>query len=420
MDTELIKKIISIINKIKILNYKEIHKSEIQISSVEHVIPSKKIGYDYDGVITMKTKDPDFYGQRHSNTTDVWEFMKNKILKEQSEGHKIYIISANSNAQTNTKFLNPIDGCYGKQCIEKHIEIKKFDLDEFYDDSPLMIYKIMKAKKEKYFKKDLKVFIVHPGKAIYEVGKADNIKIMTYNLCWENLSGIKDKVLNTNCIMNKVMNKDVNLCKNNIEGIINDNGPFDFIGLQEASENHFGENIIFLANNNNYKFIYNNNNNGGMYTLYNNKKYILISYIIYYFDDNRGRPWISSIFKNICTNKKICVINVHCGHYRDYSELSKRIDEIQVPKDYEENTRIIMLGDFNNFKYKVNKITWDNKQLYELFSYETFVLKKGTGYIDHIFDSENKIIYNKSITPNDDIRIKDASDHLPLVVELLA
>lgn len=368
------------------------------------------IGYDFDGIVTSNTTQPDFYGQRFHNKNPIFSHvMINKINKEISQGNNVYIISkndcayikkniikANININKNNVYCNTDD--------KKKI-IRDLALDMYYDDSPIEIQRLLAAQQDNYFDKSLKIYIIHPEtQKYYELGK-NTLKVLTYNISWENMLG---NAKDPSCVINKQ-----NQCKKNVfDKIDND---YDFIAIQEGSANE-KQDIEKLSN---YSYVYNTSGKEGMYTLYK-KKHKLLNTIVGEFE--KGRPYAILLFSNIC------IINVHFGHYiyaKDDDNHKKYIqtDINKLYKNIPKNTKletIIMMGDFN---HNITEIKFSNTKLKELFQYKTVcgyenkkctqIIKSSSGSFDHVM-SNKQIIYN--ITSNNNII--HASDHLPVNAEI--
>ena len=119
-----------------------------------------KIGYDFDGILTMNVGPIDIRGERHSintktkNDVTIFELIRNKILSDVVDQNDIYIISRNKSYNvipllekyypeiiTRIPKKNIITNL-GDLSITKSEIILKLGIDEFYDDSPLNIHDI--------------------------------------------------------------------------------------------------------------------------------------------------------------------------------------------------------------------------------------------------------------------------------------
>ena len=257
----------------------------------------------------------------------------------------------------------------------------------------------------------------------------NNINILSYNVCWEALYGIKSKKLNMkHC--NKEYINGINICMNNIINIIMvgltklDIIEYDFINLQESSDLLIKK---ILEKNNNYFVQQVTYNLETMSSLYS-KKYSIPK--IYSGDLDEGRPYLILLFKK----EQIININVHMPH--SYTKqinainiLKRALDEIN--KEYPlNNYRIFISGDFNNTNPFLNlNITsiinkfgkrFYNEPKYNLTCCDGINGSFNNGY-DHIYDTNNSSVYYELLTKADyDLYIdnkKDIlymSDHLPI------
>jgi len=171
----------------------------------------------------------------------------------------------------------------------------------------------------------------------------NGITILTYNISWESMTGSKpDWVLCSNNVDTKHP-KHKNVCVNNISNVINEN-PTDFICLQEAAN----YNLLISQIPHMQKMKYKEHKSGleNMVTFWDPKKFTFSKVVCGEFET--GRPYMA-IYSNA---HKLCVVNVHFGHYNDEGELEKmqnmsthlKLDYYHIKKGY----RIIIAGDFNN------------------------------------------------------------------------
>jgi hypothetical protein len=393
-----------------------------------------KIGYDFDGVLTMNVGPIDIRGERHSIKTKtkddvtIFELIRDKILSELDQ-NDIYIISRNKSYNV----IPLLERFYpeiikripkkniitnlGDLSITKSEIIIKLGIDEFYDDSPLNIHDINRLCKKKIVQTDL--FIVNPDTNSYQKINKNNLKILSYNVSWENMKGQRNKrgiIHNEECLQ-------PNFCATNIASFIRDELPLDFIFIQEAAR------IDLLVSNlhpSTHIILY----KSGLETILTivDFHYKIINSIGGEFE--YGRPFLCTFLST-----SICLINVHMGHKEDfYSDI--HIIERQLKKNSYSNKifesyRIIIGGDFNQ---KLNSTyTFMGKTIYKNTSSPSCGLKTKhndksiedlslfkMNYADHIFDSDNNIVYSMNLTPiNSDNLIIPASDHLAVYAELL-
>jgi endonuclease/exonuclease/phosphatase family metal-dependent hydrolase len=169
----------------------------------------------------------------------------------------------------------------------------------------------------------------------------NTLKVLTYNISWESMTG---EVSNWGlCSNNKDKNnpKHHSVCVRNIASVINEN-PTEFVCLQEATNYH----LLFEKIPRLYKMKYKVHKSGfdQMVTFWNPSKYTIEKFKCGEFEINR--PYMCLYFK-----EKICLVNVHFGHYKDKGELenmNKMIDYLELKKYYDNGYRVIIAGDFNN------------------------------------------------------------------------
>jgi len=142
------------------------------------------------------------------------------------------------------------------------------------------------------------------------------IKVLSYNVSWEAMTGKWP-------ICDKYQNKDYTICLHNVITFINDNKPYDFIGLQEVADwNNFSSQINLP----NMTCIYHTYdvNVAQMATYYDNNKYHLDDdmSIINTFMANRGRLLTILFFK-----EQICLINVNAHHGKDILNFDQYLED---------------------------------------------------------------------------------------------
>lgn len=129
------------------------------------------------------------------------------------------------------------------------------------------------------------------------------MKVLSYNISWEAMSG-------KGSFGGKCGQIYPNTCNRNVAQFIENTGPYDFIGLQEATNwNEIRKMSLKLQQ---MSYVYNKPMEE-MVTFYDNK-YILDDgiNIINSFMSDPGRPFTMIFFK-----QKLCVINVHPNHQGD-------------------------------------------------------------------------------------------------------
>jgi exonuclease III len=214
----------------------------------------------------------------------------------------------------------------------------------------------------------------------------DNINIISYNVCWEALEGMKSKFLDmTYC--GKSPN---NTCVNNIAKIIAFDGLklinniYDFICLQEIKNipsqlielekdiNNINPNFLL-----NYKYVITQINIAGIITMYNKNKYTLIKSLDCNFDSTADRPFHILLFK-----EGIIYINLHAPNIREIIELNKLETREQKIKE----------------KFKLLKKSIENKLLLlnvELKNYKIIISGDFNDDIDNDFLNFTKFTLNK-------------------------
>ena len=176
------------------------------------------------------------------------------------------------------------------------------------------------------------------------------IKVLSYNVYYESMT--INRINSCNPIINDTTNNiSYTTCLKNVADFINNNGPYDFVGLQEATNwIHIKQISSVLTNMNDVSY---KPSVEDIVTFYN-KKYTLDdtdNQILGHMED-AGRPMIILFFK-----QKICVINIHAGHNRDVykfdSYLLKTLNNSYTASmstflNKFKTYNIIMMGDFND------------------------------------------------------------------------
>ena len=167
------------------------------------------------------------------------------------------------------------------------------------------------------------------------------IKVLTYNVSWESMTGAKQTWMLCSNKDDPKHPRHHLKCVGNIGQVIEEN-PVDFICLQEAANFR----SLIKISPNLAKMSYHEHKSGldDMVTFWNSKKYRLLKTKKGEFEE--GRPYLATYFNN-----KLCVINVHFGHYTDYGEikhLARMIDDLKLKDFHANGGRVIIAGDFNN------------------------------------------------------------------------
>lgn len=251
--------------------------------------------------------------------------------------------------------------------------------------------------------------------------KQEKIKVLTYNISWESMTGAKDTWMLCSNKDDPEHPRHHSKCVGNIGDVIEEN-PVDFICLQEAA--NFKSLIKHSLNLAKMSYYQHNSGLDDMVTFWDSKKYKLVKTKKGEFEE--GRPYLATYFKS-----GLCVINVHFGHYTDAGEikhLARMISELKL-KDYiEEGNRVIIAGDFNN---NIKNLAVDvaggigngKKLCLDLEDVKFWVNSrhlltcclKRRKHNDHVIDSLAEP--SKVFIP--DVHFM-ASDHKPVIAELVA
>lgn len=383
-----------------------------------------RIGYDFDGVLHKNVDEVDGLGEQNyikdeENLIGLYGVL-NRIKQEISRGHEVFIISRGkrNSIMTNLKKL-AIDMLFkeeniftdlGELNISKTKIIKDNKIDVFFDDSVLNIHEINREKKKGNLKTQL--YHVNPFLESYKRIRSSNIKILSYNLNWENMQGM-EKAPIKECITK-------NLCASNVNRLILNELPLDFIFLQEFAN----EQILLKDLDIDFNLITTISEKESQAMLIN-KKYNIFMKIEGEFGP--GRPFLVVFLK-----ENICLVSVHMGHKKSIiTELKKIEDKIYSTNINVDMYRIILGGDFNADIGK--EVLFCEKRMrsfpkkFTCCVYSTHmgknrdVLKYMKGKnIDHILDSENEPVYGTILAPIDsENKLIPGSDHLAIYAELL-
>jgi hypothetical protein len=220
-------------------------------------------------------------------------------------------------------------------------------------------------------------------------------------------------------------------CLKNVATFIDNNGPYDFVGLQEATNWMIIQQISTVLNNMNA--VFHKPGKEDIVTFYE-KKYQLddTDATISCQMENSGRPILILFFK-----QKICVINIHAGHKNDIFNFDKYLSaalnsptylsSIQTFLNKLKTYNIIMLGDFNHKLFGLTSFnilhapTFNIRggiNLYGINKQKSCCDNSMMGYSinmvsDHIlstYTNNNSIVYN----------VPFASDHMPIISNIQA
>ena len=393
----------------------------------------KKIGYDFDGVIHKNVTTQDALGERHHINNvllKIYYDIIHEIIGHVANNNEVYIISRGDGNRVKKSIDNIFNNIYSsdirkdyikdeniytdlyKKDISKSKIIEDLKIDEFYDDSIFNIHDIHRQIKKG--KINTKLILVNPDKEEkIEINK-DNLKIISYNVNWKHMLSKKDSEIKQ-C-------KSKDLCSTNINELILNELPLDFIFLQEFAN----EKVLLKDIKKDFHIIKTISEKEYM-VICVNLRYNIIKIINGEFEE--GRPFLVVIL-----NENICLVNVHMPHNDDFKGNLKIIEK-KIKKENSDinldNFRIIIGGDFNqdiglslNF---LNKRMYNTKKEYSCCLYSTHMYKnknilkykKGTN-IDHILDSHEMPVYSITLTPIDENNnLIPGSDHLALYSELI-
>lgn len=250
---------------------------------------------------------------------------------------------------------------------------------------------------------------------------SNQIRIFSYNVSWESLSGLKSGWELCNNAVDPKHPRHHSVCTGNISQVIEEN-PSDFITLQEAAEY---QKIIDQSPRMN-KMLYKVCKSGKEVIItFWERKWKLYDHISGEFE--KGRPWLTCFFgdKN---RGYLALINVHFGHYTEQGERDHLNTMMQNITEYAKNKKIdvkrfIISGDFNydiknlsdRGKNKNNQdiIQIGNKEFYYYPKHILTCCIRRRRHYDHVIDTKS---------PPMDISIPDvhymASDHKPILAVL--
>lgn len=248
-----------------------------------------------------------------------------------------------------------------------------------------------------------------------KINHHSKLNIISYNISWESMSGLKPKwtLCNNNTNINDP--KHFSVCVNNVSSVFDTaSSQLDFVTLQEATdfkklikESPRLKNMNYLVHSSELDFI----------VTFWNKKYKLQNNINGEFE--KGRPWLATLFTN-----GICLINVHMGHYdteEQFNMMEKMFihikSKIKNKIKSEKKIRYIISGDFNydikKFGNSRNYFMLDNTILYFNTKHILTCCINRRKHNDHVIDSLESPI-NITIPKVNYM----ASDHKPILVEV--
>ena len=394
-----------------------------------------KIAYDFDGIFYKDESTLDGIGEtfKKDNKLKGFYFILDKIRNQIKNHNEIYIISRAKKEDIidylKQLFIFPLIDINNiitdlGENISKIMIIEQKGINRFYVDSVHNIHEINLKRKDilknnsNNSLKTLELFLMYPeGDEIRKI-KTGNLKMLTYNLNWYNMIA-NDKAPIKEC-------KEKDLCTTNINNLIQNQLPLDFIFLQEV----LNEEILLKNLKKDFQIIRTLADKEIMFMLINNK-YEVESSIGGEFEP--GRPFLIAFIKNY----NFCLISVHRGHTENKLKIDLKTieDTIYKFKNQKEmkSYRIIIGGDFNedvgnNIEF-CGKILKTRLKRFTCCVYSTHINKKISRLkylkgknvlnIDHILDSLYEPVYITTITPLDENNnLIPGSDHLGLYGEL--
>lgn len=229
------------------------------------------------------------------------------------------------------------------------------------------------------------------------------MRILTYNVSWQSMTGDPGwKFCNNNT--NPIDNKYFMKCVKNVAKLIDENSPYDFVLLQEAS--NYKKIISESKYLQSMEFEIHKSGPENMVTFWDGAKYKLDSKLVGEFA--KGRPWQALEF-----NGDLTVVNIHTPHQR-VPILINKLNKLMINiSENNPSNRFIIGGDFNNdigLTIDLARITFHNSSESVATCCAPSNIKLN---FDHVLDSMAPP--NKIFSP---MVNKLASDHLPIIVLL--
>lgn len=187
-----------------------------------------------------------------------------------------------------------------------------------------------------------------------------DLMLMSYNVCWECMSGEKTRGsavrYGRNCAKTMVVSG-INKCYENVVDICS-HVPYDFIGIQEGSRK-LGSDISSVLSD---KY-------GIGYDIIGRKVGVTYPLIVFksgrfnrvgdsvVFDMERGRPVIGQLFQHKSGSRVVAVISIHAPHspYGLRMTIGRCLNKLEKTRSVD---RVIVFGDFN--KEHLNNFTVGN------------------------------------------------------------
>jgi hypothetical protein len=251
------------------------------------------------------------------------------------------------------------------------------------------------------------------------VAKSDNVqpsklKILTYNVSWQSTSGTQHGWPLCNNDTDETNERHFSKCVTHIVNIIDSNGPYDFVCLQEIT------NFDFIIKKSKtlplMKYSMHKSGPEQIVTFWDKKFHLVENYN---GEFKPGRPYQITIFK-----ENICLINLHLPHSNKIM-LKKYLEHMfQSVNPNLKNYRFVMAGDFNYVLNDPNPkigflptMSLVNTKFYiSPTQIQTCCVPPFNTYklqFDHVVDSFDVPMLVSSPTVN-----YPASDHLPILAIL--
>ena len=255
------------------------------------------------------------------------------------------------------------------------------------------------------------------------------IKVLSYNIFFKAMQLPNEKSFDIKCrpiINDKKNDLQYSTCLKNVAEFINAYGPYDFVGLQEATNWRIIQKITPVLQQHMMSAVSHCEGIDEIVTFYDNNKYELddTNNVLKGHMADINRPFIMLFFKH-----KLCVINLHAGHYT--YDKGSRVKDIYRLNYYLEQTLIknkfgniyveklisydiIMMGDFNDELRNINEFRLLGRKLYGINRKATccdvnLAANNQRGAFDHVLSNFSR---SKNIVIQD---VTHASDHLPII-----
>jgi len=169
------------------------------------------------------------------------------------------------------------------------------------------------------------------------------IKIISYNISWESMTGKKKEWALCSNNTNKSHPRHYSVCVGNVANVFKNNSA-DFILLQEAENYKMLIEHVSHLKMMNYEM--HESSKDKLITFWN-KKYKLARIMQDEFEP--GRPWMAILFTN-----GLCIVNVHFGHYSREQEIIILNQLLKKIKKMLNNEYIELIHKSKDFFYKEN------------------------------------------------------------------